>query len=926
VNHLPTVAPICIRVLFLLLSIPALATATDQVGIYFDESYQNNSLIVPDANTVVTGYLVLSDPATTAGVAGWELCVGIDGPAMFLNWELEGQVINVLNEPCFQVGVGDAPLPGGSRVLLATFTMLVEEPLPVALSVNLINHPSIPDEMAYLTNDDPQEIRPLAPVTDEATVAWINHGIPFAEVSPPYWDFFDVPLGTMVDHDIVVSNIGGGSLFLDISIDGGDGVFTLPGVSGPATINAGESLSIPIRFQPTAVQFYEGKLNLGNPIAPNPLLLGEGRDLIADWDVDPELIFEETFVGHSITRELVVSNIGELPLDIFPSLPNDCTVFSILDPGSYTIEPGMELSLSLAFTPEDDGPVSCELDLGSVVDSVLLTGYGHVPILDYSVNPPQLFFPDVAVGSSVLRNFILSNTGEGPLVLTIEMDEPFSPFSISNGGGSRTLQPSEEVLVSVIFSPQDVGEFGAEVNFGNPVLDNYQVSGAGVDVNMSCVVTPENLDFGDMMVGSSYTRHITVHNDGNLEFFLAPDTSCPFTTVAPAQAAIVPGNSRTFSVTYLAQETGPWECVVSLGQSQCSEVICSGVVTQGPSPDDNLVGLFFDDEFSQISTIMASPGLVEAHLVLLNPTDPEGVSGWECRFEIVGELCLLVGTELMGQAINVGEFPDLQVGLGEPLPWSPSVHLATFQLFLLQGHFPVSLHLLPINTPSIPDEMVWLSADHSQIIPMRPHTGWSEVATINTYYVALETPAPDVVMQGSLVELTWAVQDNSNNSYLVYRRGETGPAELLFDQSLTAQGGTFIYRDSPRGFEAGTHLHYSYAVLQNGVEVARSPETDIVLSGLPAAMTRLLPNVPNPFNPLTTVNFELKSPGKVRVSIYDVSGRLVNTLVNESMSAGPHARRWMGKDLSGRQVPSGTYYLRMETDGRIDHRKMLLLK
>jgi len=176
-----------------------------------------------------------------------------------------------------------------------------------------------------------------------------------------------------------------------------------------------------------------------------------------------------------------------------------------------------------------------------------------------------------------------------------------------------------------------------------------------------------------------------------------------------------------------------------------------------------------------------------------------------------------------------------------------------------------------------------------------------------------------------VVQLNWAVNAGSF-TYLVYRRGETGTPEALFDTPMSAENGQVMYRDNPVGFSDGTVLHYSYAVIQNGAEVGRSPETDIVLSGLPMAVTRLLPNVPNPFNPMTEINFEMEKPGQARISIFDVSGRLVTTLVNEQLGSGPHSRTWQGKDATGHQVPSGAYYLRMETGNRVDHRKILLLK
>ncbi|MBD3367519.1 MAG: T9SS type A sorting domain-containing protein [Candidatus Eisenbacteria bacterium] len=86
-------------------------------------------------------------------------------------------------------------------------------------------------------------------------------------------------------------------------------------------------------------------------------------------------------------------------------------------------------------------------------------------------------------------------------------------------------------------------------------------------------------------------------------------------------------------------------------------------------------------------------------------------------------------------------------------------------------------------------------------------------------------------------------------------------------------------------------------------------------------------NVPNPFNPVTTIAYQVPSGGAdVRIEIYDVSGRLVKTLVDEHRPAGRHEVSWVGRDASGDEVASGVYFCRMNAGGEKMTRKMLLLK
>ncbi len=83
---------------------------------------------------------------------------------------------------------------------------------------------------------------------------------------------------------------------------------------------------------------------------------------------------------------------------------------------------------------------------------------------------------------------------------------------------------------------------------------------------------------------------------------------------------------------------------------------------------------------------------------------------------------------------------------------------------------------------------------------------------------------------------------------------------------------------------------------------------------------------PNPFNPLTEISFSIPTTGPVSLKIYDVSGRLVRTLLDELVSAGANRVRWNGTDDHGRAVASGTYYARLQADGQEAVRPMVLVR
>ncbi len=86
------------------------------------------------------------------------------------------------------------------------------------------------------------------------------------------------------------------------------------------------------------------------------------------------------------------------------------------------------------------------------------------------------------------------------------------------------------------------------------------------------------------------------------------------------------------------------------------------------------------------------------------------------------------------------------------------------------------------------------------------------------------------------------------------------------------------------------------------------------------------PNFPNPFNPTTNLSFDLPKESKVILTIYDVTGRRIKTLISSQYPAGFHQVQWDGRDDSGNAVASGIYVYRIEAGKYTQSRKMMLLK
>jgi flagellar hook assembly protein FlgD len=85
-------------------------------------------------------------------------------------------------------------------------------------------------------------------------------------------------------------------------------------------------------------------------------------------------------------------------------------------------------------------------------------------------------------------------------------------------------------------------------------------------------------------------------------------------------------------------------------------------------------------------------------------------------------------------------------------------------------------------------------------------------------------------------------------------------------------------------------------------------------------------NVPNPFNPSTTLRFGLPEAGQVRLAVYDVTGALVRTLVDGHVDAGMREVAWDGTDAAGREVASGVYVYRLTAKQGMVTKRMVLAR
>ena len=181
--------------------------------------------------------------------------------------------------------------------------------------------------------------------------------------------------------------------------------------------------------------------------------------------------------------------------------------------------------------------------------------------------------------------------------------------------------------------------------------------------------------------------------------------------------------------------------------------------------------------------------------------------------------------------------------------------------------------------------------------------------------------------QNNMVTLKWAANvDGDVYQYNVYRGtipnfdpvSSTPVAKVrtpLYQDPVSQSGVTYYYKVSAIDMAGNESGYTSVSVLTDVQEGA----------GVPKEFA-LNQNFPNPFNPSTEISFAVPKQTAVKVVIYGLSGEVVATLVNQTMSAGNYRVTWNGRTDDGRSVASGVYFYHLQSEGFTATKKMTLLK
>lgn len=325
---------------------------------------------------------------------------------------------------------------------------------------------------------------------------------------------------------------------------------------------------------------------------------------------------------------------------------------------------------------------------------------------------------------------------------------------------------------------------------------------------------------------------------------------------------------------------------------------------------------FFDDVTGNcITWRFENDGIYE---VSLRVTNELGDTDTDAKYVIVENVGPCIDN-IEEKYLNAGEVLDLQVTFTDP-GWEDT-HICHIDWGdgNIENYYPL-LHEYHVNAshiwqePGIYEVLVTVCDDCICVEEIFNANVGETAVMVQKYYSS---------WGNGRVRIGWELcRDRSSTlSFDIYRSfSEEGPYVYISSPEIIREGNKFTFFDPEAA--VGKTFWYKIEIIEDDI-VAASFNASVKI---PLPEFTLEQNYPNPFNPNTSISFSLSEQGPVLLSVYDVSGRLLNTLVNRDMQPGSYTEVWNGCDQRGDPVAGGVYLYRLSAGGKSITRKMIIIR
>jgi hypothetical protein len=382
--------------------------------------------------------------------------------------------------------------------------------------------------------------------------------------SPSVLYFGMVPLGQTQSQLITLTNSGQTSVTVSAMSLLRGAEFSLPQLSVPLTLAAGQSIDLNVTFAPTVTGWVGGNAAFSNSASNRPVRFQfAGTGVISDAMVaSPSSIsFGQVTVGTSSTKTVVVTNNRSWKESIsgFQTTGGE---FSVSGPATpFTLAAGQSATLSITFAPQ-----SASLAGGSVFVTgghlnVPFTGTGTAPAsAQLTVAPSSVNFGNVPVGTTATQSMTMSASGAA---VTVSSDSSSNAqFALTGASFPLTIAAGQSLSINVAFAPKSSGAASGSLSFSSNASNSpapASLAGTGtVAASPQLAVTPALLNFGDVAVGTTATQPITMSASG-AAVTVSSDSSSNSQFVlngAGFPLTIAAGQSVSFNVAFTPKSSG----------------------------------------------------------------------------------------------------------------------------------------------------------------------------------------------------------------------------------------------------------------------------------------------------------------------------------------------------------------------------------
>jgi hypothetical protein len=258
----------------------------------------------------------------------------------------------------------------------------------------------------------------------------------------------------------------------------------------PATLAAGDKLSVRVDFSPTAPGSFTGALNFSVTDAGSSVNLGaalQGTGVLAGFTASPSTLdFNDVAVGSTRTLSASFSNTGTADETVSSvQLPTGPFTVAGMPAVGTVVAPGQSVNVSVTFAPSAAGPSSSSVSVTGPdgTGTVQLTANGVTGVKQLTITPSSLSFGSVPAGLTSTLTLTVANTGNLNVTIT-KAAPPTLPFVVHTPlGEGQVLSPGESIQIQVTFAPTAAGTFtGQYVISSDDGAGAHQVAVSGTGV------------------------------------------------------------------------------------------------------------------------------------------------------------------------------------------------------------------------------------------------------------------------------------------------------------------------------------------------------------------------------------------------------------------------------------------------------------